>query len=135
MSVERVLRENGAIAGFFPEMPLVSIGLRAAAVLRVAASARRDRDGIVAAQQRAARLTTRMARRDGTTMLALEQAARVTARTELARFEDDDAAAAWSVAVCAWDAIAVPHEAAYARCAVRRRCWRRAARVPTQPRC
>ena len=44
-----------------------------------------------------------MARRDGTTMLALEQADRVMARAELARLDDDHQEDAWSDAAEAWD--------------------------------
>lgn len=113
--VARVLRTNGAIAGFFPEMSLLSIGLRASADLRISADARRDRDGVAAALQGASGLVERMARRDGTPMLALERADRMTARAELARLEGHGAAGAWSAAVDAWNEIAVPYEAAYAR--------------------
>ena len=112
--VEQALRDDAGLAGFYPEMSLVSVGLRAAADLRVSAAARRNRDGVAAARQRASGLVDRMARRDGTTMLALEQADRVTARAELARLDGNDAVA-WSAATEAWDDLAMPYEAAYAR--------------------
>jgi DNA-binding CsgD family transcriptional regulator/tetratricopeptide (TPR) repeat protein len=114
-AVERAFGAGDAVDGFHPEMTLVSVGLRACADLHVVASAHRDRDGVAAAQRGATHLAERMTRRDGTTMLALEQAHRETARAELARAEGHAAAAAWSAAADGWDDIAVPHEAAYAR--------------------
>jgi DNA-binding CsgD family transcriptional regulator len=113
--VEHTLRDDAGLAGFYPEMSLISVGLRAAADIRVSAAARRNRAGVAAARQRASGLVERMARRDGTTMLALEQADRVMARAELARLEDDHQVDAWSDAAEAWDDLAMPYEAAYAR--------------------
>lgn len=113
--VERAFGAGDAVDGFHPEMTLVAVGLRACGDLCVAASARRDREGVTVARRGAKRLAERMARRDSTTMLALEQAHRETARAELARAEGSAAAAAWSAAADGWDDIDVPHEAAYAR--------------------
>ena len=113
--VERAFSAGDAVDGLHPEMMLASVGLRACADLSVAAGARRDRSRLAAAQHSATRLADRVARRDGTPMLALERLHRGTAMAELARAGGHAAADAWSAAADGWDATAVPHEAAYAR--------------------
>jgi DNA-binding CsgD family transcriptional regulator len=96
-------------------MPLVGLGLRAAAELAEAARATRDEAGLAEVTARAAALRDRFADLAERATTPSARAWVATSVAETSRIDGQTDLESWARAVAAWDAVPDPAEAAYAR--------------------
>jgi DNA-binding CsgD family transcriptional regulator/tetratricopeptide (TPR) repeat protein len=96
-------------------MPLVGLGLRAAAELAEAARATRDEAGLAEVTARAAALRDRFAALAERATTPSAKAWVATSVAETSRIDGQTDLESWARAVAAWDAVPDPAEAAYAR--------------------